>query len=131
VPKRSSPIEPGGDLRTKVRLTTLDFGGNFKFPILIDLTLPDDKLYLVSYDSKGEILSKVEVRIAEHLQTEAKALEKRLQAKPVAEARPRDGTYRCQFCLKDTPINKWKAGGDTCPECGKKYDYMLAQEGDD
>lgn len=37
--------------------------------------------------------------------------------------------YRCQFCEAMTPAKNWK--GDKCPECRKKYDPILAQEGDD
>lgn len=38
-------------------------------------------------------------------------------------------TTRCQFCEKLRPSEEWK--NDTCPCCGRKYDAMLAQEGDD
>lgn len=37
--------------------------------------------------------------------------------------------YRCQFCEALSPAKDWQ--GDTCPKCGEKYDYLLAQEGDD
>jgi hypothetical protein len=37
--------------------------------------------------------------------------------------------YRCQFCEKESSVQEWK--NDKCPKCGKTYDPMLAQEGDD
>jgi Zn finger protein HypA/HybF involved in hydrogenase expression len=37
--------------------------------------------------------------------------------------------YKCQFCEEESPADKWD--GDRCPKCGKIYDPMLAQEGDD
>ena len=39
--------------------------------------------------------------------------------------------YRCQFCERTSPVKEWKGGGDICPKCGRKYDYLLAQEMDD
>ena len=38
-------------------------------------------------------------------------------------------TYRCQFCEKESPVKQWKY--DKCPKCGRAYDPILAQEGDD
>lgn len=38
---------------------------------------------------------------------------------------------RCQFCERESRRGNWRGGGDICPDCGKKYDPILAQEGDD
>lgn len=38
--------------------------------------------------------------------------------------------YRCQFCEQCSPASEWK-NEDTCPRCGCKYDWMLAQDDDD
>jgi hypothetical protein len=38
--------------------------------------------------------------------------------------------YRCQFCEHEAPAAQW-APRDECPKCGRVYDAMLAQEGDD
>lgn len=38
---------------------------------------------------------------------------------------------RCQFCERESRRGNWRGGGDVCPDCGKKYDPILAQEGDD
>lgn len=38
-------------------------------------------------------------------------------------------TYKCQFCEKESSPAEWI--DDKCPECGRKYDAILAQEGDD
>lgn len=40
------------------------------------------------------------------------------------------GTYKCQYCQKESPIKKWKKG-TICPACGGVYDAILAQESDD
>ena len=40
-----------------------------------------------------------------------------------------DHHYRCQFCARESPAKDWK--DDKCPECGRAYDPMLAQEEDD
>jgi Zn finger protein HypA/HybF involved in hydrogenase expression len=37
--------------------------------------------------------------------------------------------YRCQFCEQESPARDWKS--DKCPKCGRAYDPILAQEGDD
>lgn len=37
--------------------------------------------------------------------------------------------YRCQFCEEESPKSQWK--DDKCPKCKRKYDPILAQEGDD
>lgn len=37
---------------------------------------------------------------------------------------------RCQFCERESS-GTWLGDGDVCPDCGKKYDPILAQEGDD
>lgn len=37
--------------------------------------------------------------------------------------------YRCQFCEKFSNKKNWK--DNACPNCGGKYDPILAQEGDD
>lgn len=42
---------------------------------------------------------------------------------------PAGETVRCQFCEKDSPKKSWKE--DKCPLCGRVYDAILAQEGDD
>jgi rRNA maturation endonuclease Nob1 len=36
--------------------------------------------------------------------------------------------YRCQFCEKESPTSEWKKLKDKCPQCGREYDAMLAQE---
>ena len=36
--------------------------------------------------------------------------------------------YRCQFCGTTSPVKKWKQKGAECPECGRVYDAMIAQE---
>lgn len=36
---------------------------------------------------------------------------------------------RCQFCGKESPAKHWL--WDQCPKCGKTYDAILAQDGDD
>lgn len=53
-----------GSDKTSVRLSHLNVGG-FDFPILIDMTLPDDRLYLVTYNERGEVREKIEVRISD------------------------------------------------------------------
>lgn len=55
-------------------------------------------------------------------------------AKAATKAQVRAGEqsgYRCQFCGATSPAKTWKRGGDKCPMCGRVYDAMLAQEGDD
>ncbi len=37
--------------------------------------------------------------------------------------------YRCQWCAAETLGSRWN--GDKCPKCGRAYDAILAQEGDD
>ena len=39
--------------------------------------------------------------------------------------------YRCQFCGERSPVSEWKDSGETCPCCGAKYDWMLAQDTED
>jgi rubrerythrin len=41
----------------------------------------------------------------------------------------KEDVYTCQFCGKDSPTTDWK--DDKCPKCGKAYNAILAQEGDD
>jgi hypothetical protein len=47
----------------------------------------------------------------------------------MARAQKLCGAYRCQFCERESPAREWK--DDKCPECGREYDAMLAQEEDD
>lgn len=42
---------------------------------------------------------------------------------------PVRGGYRCQFCERDSPARDWK--DDKCPRCGRKYDCIMAQEGEE
>jgi Zn finger protein HypA/HybF involved in hydrogenase expression len=37
--------------------------------------------------------------------------------------------YRCQFCGEETAEAEWKE--DICPKCGKKYDFLLAQDSEE
>lgn len=37
--------------------------------------------------------------------------------------------YRCQFCGEESPAKEWK--NDVCPECGRKYDCILAQDSEE
>lgn len=37
--------------------------------------------------------------------------------------------FKCQFCEEESPASEWKE--NQCPRCKKRYDPMLAQEGDD
>lgn len=39
--------------------------------------------------------------------------------------------YKCQFCGEESPIKEWGKDGQTCPKCGKKYDWMLAQDSEE
>lgn len=48
---------------------------------------------------------------------------------PKEQPMPCEEPYRCQFCGEESPCNLWNQ--DVCPKCGKVYDPMLAQEGDD
>lgn len=41
---------------------------------------------------------------------------------------PKPIEYRCQFCGKRTPARDWLNKKQTCPECGKDYDWVLAQD---
>lgn len=36
--------------------------------------------------------------------------------------------YRCQFCGKYSPKRDWGEKGSKCPNCGRLYDYQLAQD---
>lgn len=47
---------------------------------------------------------------------------------PWKQAIPGD-EYKCQFCEAESPAADWK--DNACPKCGRKYDCILAQEGDD
>jgi len=38
-------------------------------------------------------------------------------------------THRCQFCGYDG--GGWLDNEQTCPACGKKYDYLLAQDSEE
>jgi len=38
---------------------------------------------------------------------------------------------RCQFCQAVSHSSLWKKSKDACPQCGRRYDAILAQEGDD
>lgn len=38
---------------------------------------------------------------------------------------------KCQFCPYKGRIKTWLNKGNTCPACGRDYDYLLAQEMDD
>lgn len=51
-----------GPDQTRVRFTKVNVCG-YEFPICIDMTIPDDTLYLISYDAKGEIMSKVKLDV--------------------------------------------------------------------
>jgi rubrerythrin len=35
--------------------------------------------------------------------------------------------YKCQFCWLSTHVKDWTNNHQTCPICGKNYDYQLAQ----
>ena len=37
--------------------------------------------------------------------------------------------YKCQFC--DYEGDGWLEKGQKCPKCGKKYDWLLAQESEE
>jgi DNA-directed RNA polymerase subunit RPC12/RpoP len=47
---------------------------------------------------------------------------------PEAKTAKPMGGYRCQFCGVTSPVKKWKGNGYECPECGRVYDAMIAQE---
>jgi Zn finger protein HypA/HybF involved in hydrogenase expression len=52
--------------------------------------------------------------------------------KPLAPAiRTVTEYYKCQFCEEMSPAAEWKKRQDKCPKCGREYDCILAQEGDD
>ena len=53
------------------------------------------------------------------------------QSRTASTTTRQDRGYRCQFCGETSPVKKWKSSGEECPKCGRIYDYMLAQEGDD
>ena len=62
----------------------------------------------------------------------ARRLGQKSTAERVAEAMAPENLkeeWRCQFCEKLSLAKNWK--DDRCPECGNKYDALLAQEGDD
>ncbi len=40
-------------------------------------------------------------------------------------------TYRCQFCGTYSPAMEWDLNNNCCPDCGEKYDPLLAQEEED
>ncbi len=44
-------------------------------------------------------------------------------------ARRQRDTYRCQFCEEESLARDWE--DNKCPRCGRAYDAILAQEGDD
>lgn len=39
--------------------------------------------------------------------------------------------YRCQFCGRLSLRRDWKDRYDTCPKCGEKYDWRLAQDSEE
>lgn len=43
----------------------------------------------------------------------------------------REEAWRCQFCDQFSPMLSWLKQGTLCPKCGREYDPILAQEGDD
>jgi hypothetical protein len=47
------------------------------------------------------------------------------------QARLAGKTYRCQFCEIESPTKEWRKNNSNCPNCGRVYDAILAQEGDD
>jgi len=42
---------------------------------------------------------------------------------------PKEEIWRCQFCEKFSRSKLWI--NDHCPHCFARYDFILAQEGDD
>ncbi len=36
--------------------------------------------------------------------------------------------YKCQFCGQSSPIAQWTNRRQTCPKCGRDYDWRLAQD---
>lgn len=40
-----------------------------------------------------------------------------------------DEIYRCQFCEKESRASLWK--DDICPNCGREYDVLLAQDSEE
>ncbi len=53
------------------------------------------------------------------------------QPEEVAKNKIKDAfeTYRCQFCGESSPQKDWVE--DACPLCGRKYDYILAQDSEE
>ena len=36
--------------------------------------------------------------------------------------------WRCQFCGLHSLRKEWKDGGQVCPKCGARYNWILAQD---
>lgn len=37
--------------------------------------------------------------------------------------------YKCQFCGESAPVKDWVK--DICPKCGREYNPLLAQDGEE
>jgi DNA-directed RNA polymerase subunit RPC12/RpoP len=39
--------------------------------------------------------------------------------------------YRCQFCGEESESTEWGEDDQTCPNCGRRYDWQLAQDSEE